>query len=263
VEHEGADLVYDLTGEGPLLLLIAGGGGDGARYREIAGELAGDYTVISYDRRGNSRSTGDPAAYLDMAQQARDAAAVISSARPAAARAAVFGNGGGGSIALELAAHLPDMVTELVVHEAPMLPLLPDAPKWLSFMREVRTVFEREGAGSALKLFHSEFAGFEDSDGPAFAAHAIPNSEFFFAREYLPIMTYTPDLDTVRRTGIPVVIAAGALSADAYYARTARLQAEHLACRYVEFPGDHRGFALEPVAFAKALSDAFRGLRKS
>ena len=56
VHTEGANIVYDYVGSGPLLLFIAGGGGDGSRYAPISNILADEYTVVSYDRRGNSRS---------------------------------------------------------------------------------------------------------------------------------------------------------------------------------------------------------------
>jgi hypothetical protein len=67
---EGADIVDDFEGEGPLPLLIAGGNGDGSRYGPLAAVLAPDYTVVSYDRRAERRSTGDTTTDLDMAQQA-------------------------------------------------------------------------------------------------------------------------------------------------------------------------------------------------
>jgi pimeloyl-ACP methyl ester carboxylesterase len=59
VHSEGADIVYDYQGTGPLLLMISGGGGDAERYALISAILAEEYTTVSYDRRGNSRSTGD------------------------------------------------------------------------------------------------------------------------------------------------------------------------------------------------------------
>jgi pimeloyl-ACP methyl ester carboxylesterase len=52
----GADLYFERRGAGPPLLLIAGGGGDCGAYRALADDLASDYTVLTYDRRGNSRS---------------------------------------------------------------------------------------------------------------------------------------------------------------------------------------------------------------
>ncbi|GAA1547272.1 alpha/beta hydrolase [Kribbella lupini] len=55
----GATLHYEVTGSGPVLLLIPGGFTDGAIFDSIVGQLAADYTVITYDPRGNSRSPYD------------------------------------------------------------------------------------------------------------------------------------------------------------------------------------------------------------
>lgn len=56
------DLYREVRGAGPVLLLIPGGNGDAGFYEPFAKALSGDFTVISYDRRGFSRSfrTGPP-----------------------------------------------------------------------------------------------------------------------------------------------------------------------------------------------------------
>ncbi|MCR6482360.1 alpha/beta hydrolase [Amycolatopsis sp. OK19-0408] len=245
VRHEGAELRYELRGEGPLLVLIAGRGGDGARYTRLAERLAGSHAVLTYDRQ--RRATG-----FDMGQQARDTAAIIHAARPRAPRAAVFGQGGGGSVAFELAAHLPDLVTELVVHEAPTITLLPDAPKWLSHAREVHATHARRGTAAALALTDIDPADFADQ----------AEADAFLAREFLAMALYTPDLDAVRRSGIPVVTAAGEKSRDTCHDQAARVQAEHLACRYTRFPGGHHGFESDVDAFAPALATTLAELRR-
>ena len=40
VHTEGANIVYDYEGDGPLLLTIAGGGGDAMRYAPISSILS-------------------------------------------------------------------------------------------------------------------------------------------------------------------------------------------------------------------------------
>jgi len=50
------DLYREVRGAGPVLLLIPGGNGDAGFYEPFAKALSGDFTVISYDRRGFSRS---------------------------------------------------------------------------------------------------------------------------------------------------------------------------------------------------------------
>ena len=56
------DLYREVRGAGPVLLLIPGGNGDAGFYEPFAKALSDDFTVISYARRGLSRSfrTGPP-----------------------------------------------------------------------------------------------------------------------------------------------------------------------------------------------------------
>jgi pimeloyl-ACP methyl ester carboxylesterase len=74
---EGAEIYCERRGNGPLLLLITGGMGDAGFYSSAADILADVFTVVSYDRRSNSSSTGDRTTDMTVAQQARDAAANI------------------------------------------------------------------------------------------------------------------------------------------------------------------------------------------
>ena len=55
----GAQLHYEVRGSGPLLLLICGGVYDADGYAGLAHHLTDSYTVLTYDRRGNSRSPLD------------------------------------------------------------------------------------------------------------------------------------------------------------------------------------------------------------
>jgi pimeloyl-ACP methyl ester carboxylesterase len=59
LQLSGTTLYYETRGSGPVLLLIAGGGTDAGIFEGLASFLAHDYTVITYDPRGNSRSPLD------------------------------------------------------------------------------------------------------------------------------------------------------------------------------------------------------------
>lgn len=260
VHNEGADLVYEYRGEGPILLMIAGGLGDAARHRGIANRLADTYTVLAYDRRANARSTGDTTIDMDMAQQARDAVAVIRAA--GGEEAFVFGNSGGAVIGLELAASHPEAVTGLVAHEPPCVTVLPDAESQLAAVDDIHRAYVAEGTAAAMALFNSGLIGFGGGGvTPRIAARKVPpHAEFLLARELRPFTGYRPDLDRIRRNRVPTVMAAGTASADAYYARTARVLADRLGCRYTEFPGNHLAFLFDAENFAPVLRDALRGL---
>ena len=56
VEVNGAQIYYETRGSGPPLLLIMGLTGDAGWFEPLAEILAEQFTVVTYDRRGNSRS---------------------------------------------------------------------------------------------------------------------------------------------------------------------------------------------------------------
>jgi pimeloyl-ACP methyl ester carboxylesterase len=250
VHTEGADIVYDYEGQGPLLLLIAGGNGDGTRYGRLAALLASDYTVVTYDRRAECRSTGDTTVDLDMAQQARDAKAVIRAM--GAEDAYVFGNSAGANVGIKVAEDHPEAIKALIAHEPPVMSFLPDAEKYLRFVDDVHATFLAQGAPAAMRKFAQSLVGF-DGPPPALGDQSRDSFDHFLARSYLTISRYKPDLDTIRRHGVRIVTAAGRRSADAYYARTARVMAERLGCRYVDMSGNHLAFVIEPAVFAAEL----------
>src|SRR5690348_8713662 len=92
---QGANLHYEVRGQGPLLLLIPGGSGGAASFDGIADDLAADYTVATYDPRGMSRSTLDePEAEQRVAEHADDAFRMLDLLSPGEP-ARVFGASSG------------------------------------------------------------------------------------------------------------------------------------------------------------------------
>jgi pimeloyl-ACP methyl ester carboxylesterase len=260
VETEGAGIVYDFEGQGPLLLLIAGGNGDSARFAPLSRLLSDDYTVIRYDRRANGRSGGDTSADLDMAQMARDAASVIRAM--GAENALVFGNSAGANIGIKLAEDHPQTVTGLVAHEPPICRILPDAATEMPFFDEVNAIYRTQGTGPAMRKFAASMIGFE-LPRPVLGDQVGGDMDRFMKHEFVNISQYKPDLDRLRRNEVAIVAAAGTASADAYYARTARSLAEQIGCRYVEMPGHHLTYAFDAATFAPALRDILHSFHRT
>ena len=55
----GATIYVETRGAGPVLLIIPGGPQDAGVFADLSRRLAGRYTVVAYDPRGNSRSRFD------------------------------------------------------------------------------------------------------------------------------------------------------------------------------------------------------------
>jgi pimeloyl-ACP methyl ester carboxylesterase len=251
VHTEGADIAYDVEGQGPLLLLVVGGNGDSRRFIKLSAQLADRYTVVRYDRRANLRSTGDRQGYLNMAQQGRDAAAVIRAL--GSEQAYVFGNSAGANIALKLTEDHPQLVRGLVDHEPPITDILPDGAKWRTFFDEVSETFRTQGGPAAMKLFASSFVGF--GTNVVLPGDQSGENDRFLAYEFHAINSFVPNIDALRQGSVPMVTAIGRASGDAFYVQTARELARQLPCPCIDVIGNHLAYAIEPVTFANELHE--------
>ena len=125
VTVNGAELYYEIRGTGPPLLLIMGATGDGGHFDELADLLADEFTVVTYDRRGNGRSPV-PAGWRTTSaeEQADDAAALLDALE--IGPAAVFGTSSGGTFALCLLVRHAEHVRGLILHEPGLYSLVDD-----------------------------------------------------------------------------------------------------------------------------------------
>jgi len=251
VEAEGASLYYEVRGSGPALVMISGAGGDAGYYSAAAEALADAFTVITYDRRGNSRSSGG-AATMSVLEQAADTRVLIDSL--AGGRALVFGNSGGGVIGLALAAAYPEAVGGLIVHEPPIVNLLPEGARWQAFFRALVTAYAEEGPEIAAGRFVQAIRGAAAFPWPPDVQERFGgNLEQLFLREFAPFAEFVPDEVALAAASFPIVLAGGALDRGLFYALPSVVLAERLGVTWIEFPGHHLVFMEEPLVFAAAL----------
>ncbi len=111
-----AELYYEQRGEGPPLLLIMGAAGYGGVFERFAELLADEFTVVTYDRRGNGRSPRPPGwDETSPEEQADDAAALLEGL--GLSPAAIFGTSSAGIFALAMLIRHPESVRGAVLHE--------------------------------------------------------------------------------------------------------------------------------------------------
>ncbi|WP_433413073.1 alpha/beta fold hydrolase [Microtetraspora malaysiensis] len=287
----GARLHVERTGDGPPLLLISGGGGDADMYADVIPLLAGTFTVIAYDRRGNSRSPfTHPDAPIDPATQAGDAVAILD--HYGLERACVFGNSSGAIIALEMVIGHPDRLLGAVVHEPPLVQLLPaDSAE----RREIERLGRLGRDGHVMRAY-AAFGGMTLPDPPriflspsgqaliAAATHLVlaaggltrkitrrepdvmtrqlRNAELTMRRE-LPAFCfdYRPDLAALAATTAPWCPATGRDSAGKPYYAPAHLLSERLGVPCQEFPGGHVPFMRHPEEFTATLTKILEGFQ--
>jgi pimeloyl-ACP methyl ester carboxylesterase len=252
----GASLSYTIQGSGPLLLMIAGGGGAGSSFEDVARHLANWYTVVTYDRRGISRSMLDrPDKSIDLEIQSNDAHHLLThlSTQPAY----VFGSSAGALIGLDLVARYPEQVRVLVAHEPPASYLLP-APD-LAHQSLLET-YHREGAFAALRQFAARVGvTYQDRESdveiPKFNEQSSADAESFFKYTLPAVQSYRLNIPALLAVETRIVIAGASAGREYIGYRCAVVVAERLGTAVVEFPGHHAGYINYPQAFARRLQE--------
>src|SRR5271170_2058541 len=267
---DGAKLYFERRGSGPPLLMIAGGGGDCGAYSAIGNMLSSSYTVITYDRRGNSRSPLlHPPAEIEMSEQSADAVAVLRA--NGFEQAVVFGTSGGATIALDIAARYPETAEIVVAYEPPVPKILPDAGEVLAEYDKIADILDAEGWQEAFKLFLA-FNRLTPPDSPvALTAVLEPESvlppgplldlmerqagnwEYMMRFEVPSFVDYVPDLRRLSKSRTKTVLSAGVETRGQYFHRTSEVIAKLLGAEFVEFPGGHSGALEVPQDFSVKL----------
>jgi pimeloyl-ACP methyl ester carboxylesterase len=259
VNNEGANLRVWYQGTGPLLILIPAGGGDGARFNKAIPDLSGQYTVATYDRRGNGDSTVTREGLLDPSESARDLAAIIKNL--GFEKASLFGPSSGGLIALHLATTSPELVEHVILHEVPTICLLTGEPiDRVHATFAVYSTYIYYGAEAALEVFRASVAGHhvETPSPPCHRPRAHEQKphrlDYFFKNEFVVLSIYTPNFAQVQANRVSVATIEGSDSGEMFYARAAREQAAMLGCQHLIWHGGHNVFQTNPEEFVADIS---------
>src|SRR6266481_8930434 len=150
----GADLYYEVRGAGPALVMMPGGPADAWAFRDIAGILASNYTVVTYDPRGLSHSKLESPLEKELIVQVfADDVHRLLAAVAGNEKAFVFASSGGASISLELAARHPEQLSTLIPHEPPSPALQPNPADVRSEMEDIVETYRTAGMGPAMQKF--------------------------------------------------------------------------------------------------------------
>lgn len=258
----GTQLYYEVSGNGPLLILIPGAKGEGEVFRPLAHLLSAQYQVVIYDRRGFSRSKLDGPQYYDhrLETDADDVRCLIEhlTDQPAI----VFGSSSGAIVALEVIVRSPERVQTVVAHEPPLVSLLPDATKWLAFFDGVYETYQEAGVPKAMRRFASGAFGSLDQRlmEQAMREHTneytLSNAIYWMEHELRQYPRVELDLAALAAHTQGVVLSGGRDAQDQVAYQPNKVLAQKLGCDIVNLPGGHLGFVAYPAEFAKELIDA-------
>jgi pimeloyl-ACP methyl ester carboxylesterase len=265
VPANGTHLYCEIRGRGPAVLFIPGATGDGGMFEGVAEALSDEFTVITYDRRANSRSP-KPEGWTatTIREQADDAVALLETL--AFAPTAIFANSFGGAIGLEMLLTQPDLVRGALLHEPAMsMVILDQLPRaagehWVELTAAIQAALVDGGARAAMEAFIRDVRGdpgFETMD-PALRERMVANGETWFQLEWGALANYRPDEEAIAAIHRPVKVLLG---------RETTLLEMPVVCNWLApllkadvklVPGGHTAFIDTPEEFAEAIRPALR-----
>ena len=254
---DGTRIAFDRLGEGPPVVVVSGIFCDRQTTQGLAEQLAQQFSVINYDRRGRGES-GDEAPYA-VEREVEDLGALIAEAGGVAS---VYGHSSGAGLALNAAAR-GLRITRLVLHEPPYGPDDDESAQSARELAEsVRAALAEDRRAEAIELF------FTASGVPPEMVEGMSGDPKLLA--VAPTMTYDFEVmgdssrggtipeDLVRAIGIPTLVVAGGASPDFFRDTAARIAELLPNGEHVVLEGQGHGAPAEVVAPVVA---AFLGLR--
>lgn len=254
-EVRDAQLYYEVRGQGTPILLIQGGISEAGATEQLAARLAQDHQVISYDRRGLSRSPANDDVPVTMALHAEDAANLLAALTPEPA--VVIGPSIAGLIGLHLAVQHPERATTVIAHEPPMASIVRD-PTREAELDEVATMARTDVRAAIRHMVKVSGHQVTPEDGvrPGAPAGDIDaNLAWFFAHDFPAVRAST--LGTEELLAVPrsttIVPTCGSEGLRRWEYQCAQRLAEGLGRSAVELPGGHDAPTTHPRGTAETL----------
>ncbi|MFI8825411.1 alpha/beta fold hydrolase [Streptomyces sp. NPDC053431] len=262
LEVPGAVLHYQVQGAGPVLLISQSGEGDADRTVDLVPHLADAFTVVTYDRRGLSRSRlEDPQRTATLAEHADDLRHVLATVTDEPTL--MLGCSFGGLVGLHAALRHPGLIRTLIAHEPVAPRLLPDGER-VHHERELAALvdlYRGQGLGAAFPEM-ARVVGIDPSGKDAepgltpqpLDAGRVANFDRFLRHDFAAILDDTLDPERIASlgsAGTHVIPAAGLTTPRTVFDyRCAEVLAELTgnACEFM--PGGHNGNTSHPRAYA-------------
>ncbi|MFF1925945.1 alpha/beta fold hydrolase [Streptomyces sp. NPDC058221] len=268
LDTDGATLHYTVRGDGPLLLVSQSGEGDADRSTDLVDRLVDRWTVVTYDRRGLSRSAlHTPGRRVTMAQHADDVHRLLAELTDEPAL--MLGCSMGAAIGLHLAIAHPEQLGLLVAHDPVAPSLLPAAQRrrHTAELAHLQEVYRDGGLKSAFpeiaRVLGIDPAHQETEPGLTpmpLTPRRHANFEFFIGRDFTAVIEAELDTEALRSSPVRIVPAGGSTTAPSVFVGQCAQSLAGLVGREVlAFPGGHNGNTTHPRAYAARLRDVLTG----
>lgn len=240
LEKEDVSLYYEVKGTGEPLLLIHGVVVDAGLYDRTSELLAKYFKVITYDRRGNSRSKLKGNHVFSMDSQAEDIRDILDEL--GLENTYIVGCSAGAVVGEHFLEKYPERVRHLIMYEPAMLKFMENEPGLKEWVENINRLVEKRKFSNAILRFAEHIASFDTRSprkGTEVSFREMGNHEYALSCEFPGLIAYTPDLKKMKEQAAKITLAAGEKSGDTVYARAAAQLAQEIGKKEIYYPGYH------------------------
>lgn len=261
LEKEDVSIYYEVRGEGEPLLMIHGVVVDAGLYEKGAEILSRRCKVITYDRRGNSRSAfrEQKERTFSMDEQAEDVKDLLDAL--GIEETLIFGASAGAAVGQSFLVKYPERVRHLIIYEPAMLSLIMEGNEALhAWVDELDQLVSKKRYNRALLSF-SESIGAPDPDGRTKtqeeSLREYNNLEYALTTELAGTLFYKPDVAAMKALRNKISVAAGEHNPETVYHDTSKALAKQLDKELLFYPGGHNFPFERPREFAVCVLGTF------
>jgi pimeloyl-ACP methyl ester carboxylesterase len=250
---DGTTIGFDRLGDGPPVVLVSGGSVDRSSNAGLAEQLASDFSVFNYDRRGRGPS-GDTQPYA-IEREIEDIDAVIGAA---GGTAGLYGTSSGAALAL-LATAAGSPVTKLALWEPPYI-VDESRPRPPADTAKIyRDLVAQDRRGDAVEYFMAKVVGMPEE----FVASARSQPWWQWTESLAHTLAYDAEImgdyslpvDKITSVKVPTLVLVGAASFD-FFGPTAKALVEAFPNAEVKtLEGQEHN--VDPTVLAPVLAEFF------
>ena len=256
LNHDGADLFYQVEGNGPPLLLIMGLGYPSDMWWRMLPWLTAHFTTVRFDNRGVGRTGPGAERPYSVERMALDARAVLHAA--GFARVTVFGVSMGGTIAQELALTHPEAVDRLLLgcsHPGGADVVIDKEAIALLASRGAMT--PEEAAEAAIPFVYAPGTPRADIDADLAVRAAHPTDPAGYAAQLTDTMAWRGSLDRLPGLAIPTLLVHGDLDRLVPVENSRRMAAVLPSARLEVLAGASHIFMTDQPERTRAVLESF------
>lgn len=242
----------NIQGCGKTVILIHGAGCDSDFFEDTSTLLSKYFKVITYDRRGYSRSNGviETDFFNDSIE---DLFSIIKLLTPNQ-KVILVGCSAGALIAMKFSERYPELTSMVIAHEPPFLNLLPSGHSAIEILNQVDEFIEIKKFGRAANRFLLLMEEGEDNKKIKSEETMIreeKNMKYFMQYEFKS--TFDKELSFKFDDKLNLIIGAGDAHRENYHFIYAKEYTKENDISFVHFPGKHNCAYDLPFEFASTI----------